>query len=166
MLGQSEERKKYYLSISGGKLVHSENGEKKYYTFVEGKLEKIYRQERNFNGETVLYWYIDIRGEGTELYSIALPYASGVFKSIVLSLASEPTVGLGKIRIEPYEKNGYTKVVVKAGERRLDWVTKELPPIEEVEIGGRKIKDDSKRMLLISSLVKDINKTLGKQIEL
>ena len=78
-LGKSEQTRKYYLSISEGKIVHSQDGRKEYYSSVEGRLEKVYKMERTFKGETVLYWYVDIRGENGELYSISLPYKSGVF---------------------------------------------------------------------------------------
>ena len=160
-LGQIDKRgRKYYLSISEGKVVHSENGEKKYYGYVEGTLERIYRLERTFNGETVPYWYLDIRGEGDELYSLSLPFKSGTFKSIVLALASEPR--LSTVRIEPYEKNGFTKVVVSSGGKRLDWVTKELPAVETVRIAGQPVKDDTKRMAYISSLVERINETIKR----
>lgn len=160
-LGQVEQRRKYYLTISEGKIVHSENGKKDYYGFVEGSLERIYQKERVFNGETVLYWYLDIRGEKDELYALALPYKSGAFKSIVLALATEPALGLSTVKIEPYEKNGFTKVVVSSNGRRLDWITKELPAVETVYIAGQPVKDDTKRMEYISSLVAQINRTIG-----
>lgn len=161
MLGEETRRaRRYYLTISDGQVVHSENGEKKYYSFVEGKLEKIYKLERNFNGETVLYWYIDIRGEKDELYSLSLPFKSGVFKSIVLSLASEPTVALGTIKIEPYKKGDYTKVVTYCNVKKLDWIVKELPAVETIRIAGQPVKDDTKRMEYIESLVRQINARL------
>ena len=161
-LGQIQEKaRKYYLSISDGKIVHSENGKKEFYSFVEGSLERIYQLERTFNGERVIYWYIDIRGGEEELYSLALPYKSGTFKSIVLALASEPAIGLSLIKIEPYEKNGFTKVVVSSGGNRLDWVTKQLPEVETISIAGQPVKDDTKRMAYISSLVAQINTRLG-----
>ncbi len=160
-LGQQEQRaRKYYLSISDGQIVHSENGQKEYYSFVEGTLEKIYKLERTFNGETVLYWYLDIRGEKDELYSVSLPYKSGIFKSIVLALASEPALALSSIKIEPYKKGEFTKVVVSSNGRKLDWITKELPAVEEVYIAGQRVKDDTRRMEYICSLVDSINARL------
>ena len=159
-LGKAEQTKKYYLSISEGKIVHSQDGRKEYYSFVEGELEKVYKMERTFNGETVLYWYIDIRGEKRDLYSISLPYKSGVFKSIILALANEPAIALSTIKIEPYKKGDYTKVVVYSNSERLDWITKELPEVKEVKVGGQTVKDDSERMAYIESLVNDINKKL------
>jgi hypothetical protein len=163
-LGQvSEKTRKYYLTITEGKIVHSENGKRELYGYVEGSLERIYQLERTFNGEKVLYWYIDIRGEEGELYSLALPYKSGTFKSIVLALASEPAIGLSTIKIEPYEKGGFTKVVTSSNGKRLDWVTKQLPAVETVSIAGQPVKDDTRRMAYISSLVAQINDTLGNK---
>jgi hypothetical protein len=160
-LGQQEQRaRRYYLTISDGQIVHSENGKKEYYSYVEGTLEKIYKLERTFNGETVLYWYIDIRDEKGELYSISLPYKSGTFKSIVLALASEQAIALSTIKIEPYKKGEFTKVVVSSNGQRLDWIVKELPAVEEVFIAGERIKDDTKRMAYIYTLVEQINARL------
>lgn len=159
-LGKSEQTRKYYLSISEGKIVHSQDGRKEYYSSVEGRLEKVYKMERTFKGETVLYWYVDIRGENGELYSISLPYKSGVFKSIILALASEPAVALSTLKIEPYKKGDFTKVVVSSNGARLDWITKELPAVKEVRVGGQTVKDDSERMAYIESLVADINARL------
>lgn len=154
---QTERARKYYLSISDGQIVHSENGQKEYYSAVEGTLEKIYKLERTFNGETVLYWYIDIRGEKGELYSISLPFKSGTFKSIVLALASEPAIALATVKIEPYKKDDFTKVVVSSNGRKLDWIVKELPAVEQIFIAGQPVKDDTKRMEYIEELVRLIN---------
>lgn len=153
--------KRYYLTISDGRVVHNDNGQKKYYSYVEGSLERIYQLERVFNGEKVLLWYLDIRGEKGELYSLSFPFKSGVFKSVVLSLASEPTIGLATIKIEPYVGGGFTKVVTSSNGKRLDWVTKELPAVDTVYIAGQPVKDDTKRMEFISSLVDKINQTIG-----
>lgn len=159
-LGKAEQTRKYYLSISEGKIVHSQDGRKEYYSFVEGQLERVYKMERTFNGETVPYWYIDIRGEKREVYSISLPYKSGVFKSIILALANEPAVALATVKVEPYKKGDYTKVIVYSNGTRLDWITKELPEVKEVRVGGQIVKDDSERMTYIESLVADINARL------
>lgn len=162
-MGLEEAKKrgrKYYLTISEGQISHSEDGKREYFASVSGTLEKIYKQERNFNSETVQYWYIDIRGEKDELYSISLPYKSGVFKSIILALASEPAIALSPIKIEPYKKGDFTKVVVSSGDKRLDWVTKELPAVEEFRVSGQIFKDDTKRMAYINTLVQEINTRL------
>lgn len=156
----TEQDKKYYLTISDGKVVHHKGGRKFYYAFVEGKLESIYLKERTFNGENVLYWYIDIRAD-RELYSISLPYKSGSFKSIILALASVPSLD-GEVRIEPYTKNGYTKVSVSLNGERLDWVTKELPPVDTIQIAGQPVKDDTRRMEYISSLVDKVQQRIVK----
>ena len=159
-LGNNERTRKYYLSIADGKVIHREDGKEESYSFVEGTLEAIYKRERSFNGETVLYWYVDLRGEKGELYSISLPYKSGTFKSIVLALASDTAIALSTVKIEPYKKGDFTKVVVSSNGKRLDWVTKELPPVEELSVAGQRVKDDSQRMRYIESLVDTINKRI------
>lgn len=156
-LGRVEQRERiYYLSITNGKIVHTDKGKRNIYAFVEGKLEGINLTERTFNGEKVPYWFINLRGEKGELFVISLPYKSGTFKSIVLALASEPTLGK-VVKVEPYERNGFTKVVVSLNDKRLDWVTKELPPVEEIQIAGQPVKDDTKRMEYITQLVEAVN---------
>lgn len=156
-LGRVEQRERiYYLSITNGKIVHTDKGKRNIYAFVEGKLEGINLTERTFNGEKVPYWFINLRGEKGELFVISLPYKSGTFKSIVLALASEPTLGK-VVKVEPYERNGFTKVIVSLNDKRLDWVTKELPPVEEIHIAGQPVKDDTKRMEYITQLVEVVN---------
>lgn len=81
-------------------------------------------------------------------------HSSGVFKSIILALASDEALSSSTpVRIEPYEgRNGYTKVVVYSEGVKLDWVTKQLPEQEVVLVGGKQVRDDSKQMELITSL--------------
>lgn len=168
MLGEmvSAERRKIYLNIKGGAIVRrTPDGEENSFSYVEGRLEAINQKERTFRGEVVIYWYIDLRDdESGELYSLGSSYASNTFKSIILQLASErglESVKSGStIRIEPYSRGGYDKVQVYGGGVKLDWVTKQLPPVEETTIGGRRIKDDSKRMALISSLADNIKSAI------
>lgn len=165
-LGKTEEQvtiKKTYLSIANGKIVFNDGkGQPKSYSYCEGFLEGIYQRERNFSGEKVSRWYIDLR-DGEQIYSICLSYGSGTFKSIVLALASDKSLNSSTpVRIEPYVKNGYTKIKVYSDGVKLDWVTNQLPEVKEIEIGGRRVKDDSKRMEFIYSLCKDINERLSK----
>lgn len=163
MLGEIkiQGNRKTYLNIKNGAVVKRTDTGEESYSYVEGRLEAITQKERTFRNEKVIYWYIDLRDEQTgELYSIGSPYGSNTFKSIILALASkdglDAVIEAKNIRIEPYFKNGYDKVAVWGDGVQLDWVTKTLPPITETTIGGRRIKDDSKRMELISSLVDKI----------
>lgn len=158
-----ERAKKIYLSISHGKIVKDTRGTKEYYSSVDGTLEAIYTKQSNFGGEVVIRWFIDLR-DGEELYSLCLPYNSGVFKSIILALSSDSFLTRSTpIRIEPYEgRNGYTKVVVWSEGIKLDWIVKQLPEVETIQVGGRFIKDDSKRMEYILNLVNTINERVQK----
>jgi len=156
MLGEiKDERKRIYLNIKDGAVVRrTENGEQRF-AYVTGAVENIYTRDREFRGETVKYWYINLRDPSGELYSIGFSFRSNVFKSIVMSLASAGS--LNDIKIAPYVKNNYEKVIVYEGDKKLDWFTKELPPIETVAVDGREIKNDFKRMGFISSVVDKIN---------
>ena len=171
MLGErvSTERRKTYLNIKDGAIVRrSPDGEEERFSYVEGRLEAISQKERTFRGEVVVYWYIDLRDEESgELYSLGSSYGSNTFKSIILQLASKDGLESVKngspIRIEPYTKNGYDKVQVWGEGVKLDWVTKQLPPIEETTIGGRREKDDRKRMAYISSLAEQVKSSLPRR---
>lgn len=162
-LGQDYSRQKTYLSISHGKVAKGSGASKEQYSYIEGFIEAIYSKRSTFGNEVVTRWFIDMR-DGNDLYSLCLPYSSGVFKSIVLSLASdEALTSSTPVRIEPYEgRNGYTKVVVYSDGIKLDWATKELPPQQTVIIGGRQVRDDSRQMELICSFVDILARRISK----
>ena len=159
MLGQRE--RKSFLNISGGKIVQrTETGKTLYFDFVEGDMERIYQRYREFRGEKVPYWYLDLRDTQTgELYSLGLGASSGVWRSIIFSLGSCRNFLL-PIRICPYHKGDYDRVSVYSGEERLDWV-EGLPPVEEIQVGGRRIKSVEKREEFISQIVQRVNTALG-----
>lgn len=155
---QRPQQQRKWLSIHHGIVELSENGQKQSFSYVEGSLRSIYTKTRNYGGEEVLKWFIDLQDEGGDLYSISFPYNSGTFKSIVLALASDEELTSSTItRIEPYQNGNFTNVKVWADGVKLNWVVKELPPVEVVNLNGRTIKDEGKRMELISSLVEQIN---------
>lgn len=146
---------KTYLNIKEGKIVHKQSsGEEAMYDFIEGTLIGISKKDREFKGETVVYWYIDLKTESGEIYSLALTYSSGVAKGILNSLASTETLGM--IRIETYLSGDFTKVVVYNNSEKLAWRYPELPPIEEVKVGGKTVKDDSNRMRLFEQIAKEL----------
>ena len=156
-------KRKIYLSISHGKVVHYlSGGRAENFKNIEGKLQDITIKERSFNGVKTNFWYIDIK-DGGELYSISLPYVSGTFKSIILALASYQSLSKETtILIEPYEKGNYTKVAVYADEKKLDWVVKELPPLKEVVVGGKTFSDDTERMEFIKRIASQVKERIGK----
>lgn len=156
-LGNNATESKTFLSIAHGKIVQGTGTSKHLYSYIEGTIKAIYNKSTTFGNDIVKRWYIDMR-DGEQLYSICLPYSSGVFKSIVLSLASDEAINSNTpVRIEPYEgKNGYTKVIVYSDGIKLDWVTKQLPEQETITIGGRTIKDDAKQMEFICSIADKI----------
>jgi len=151
---QQQRERKTFLNVKAGAIVkRTPDGEERY-SYVEGAVENIYKQNRTFRNEEVVYWYIDLRDETGELYSLGFSFRSNVFKSVIMCLATAPK--LDKVRIEPYTKNGYDKVVVYADGKKLDWIDAPLPAIETLNAGGRIIKDDTKRMAFIVALVRDI----------
>ena len=160
MLGQTERRT--YLNISGGKIVRRiGSGGMETFDYVEGDLERIYTKDREFRGEKVPYWYLDLKDTQTgELYSLGINASSGVWRSLIFALGSNENFLL-PIRISPYKKGDYDRVSVYSGGERLDWVSG-IPPVEEIELGGRKYKSVEKREAFISSLVDKINNDLGQ----
>lgn len=163
MLGKNREPlQKIYLNVARGRVERTfEGGRKEYYNYIEGHLEQISTKERTFKGAKVKYWYLDIR-DGEELYSLGFPVYSGVLRSIVLSLASAESLSRDTpVRLEFYEKNGYTKVSSYAAGVGLDWVTKELPPIRATRIGGRTVTDETERNEYIENLIRTIQERIG-----
>lgn len=165
MLGNTAEHtKRDYLSINHGKVIKGSGAAKEEYSYIEGIINAIYTKRSTFGSETVTRWYMDMR-DGEETYTLCLPYSSGVFKSIVLALASdEELTRFTPVRIEPYEgNNGYTKVVVYSNGIKRDWVTKQLPPTKSINVGGKAVKDDSDQMKFICSLVNTIQQRIYTQ---
>jgi hypothetical protein len=159
----TDTRRKVFLSISHGKVVHYlTGGEQEFFKNIEGTLQDITIKERSFNGKNTPFWYLDIK-DGRETYSLSLPYASGTFKSIILSLASYSSLSKEtRVLIEPYERNGYTKVVVYAEGEKLDWVVKELPPLKQVTVGSNTYADDTERMNFIRNTASQVRERIGK----
>jgi hypothetical protein len=77
-------KNKIYLNIKEGKIFKGEL----FYDYVEGYLKGIEIKDREFRGEIIKYWYINLESQSGELYSLALSYNSGVAKSLFNSLAS------------------------------------------------------------------------------
>lgn len=158
MLGQSEER--IFLNISEGKIVQRKEGKNLRFDYVEGTLERIYQKDREFRGEKVPYMYLDLRDPETgTLYSLGLNAEGGVWRGIILSLGSCKEF-ISPIKICPYTKGAYTRAVVYSGGEKLEWV-EGLPPVLEMQMGTKKIKDVSQREAFMAQIVERINAALG-----
>jgi hypothetical protein len=144
-----------YLNIKEGKIYHQETP----YDYVEGYLKGIDLKDREFRGEVVKYWYINLESPSGELYSIAIHYNSGAAKSLFNSLASANSF-TKIVKIQPYQSGDYTKIVTYLGEEKLSWKHTTLPGVEEVKVGDKIVKDDSKRMEFIGNLVTEINRII------
>lgn len=166
-LGQIENdtRKKIYLSVSHGKIVHYiQSGGIEYFKNVSGQVKDVYLKNRVFNGQLLPFWYIDIM-DGEDIYSISLPFASGTFKSIILSLASfKKLTDKTLVVVEPYELNGYTKVCVYADGKKLDWIKKTLPPLKRDIFKGKEIIDDTDRMNYISDIANQVKNRVNPTV--
>lgn len=154
-MGLGVTQNKTYLNIREGKLVKRTPQGEEFFSFVEGHLVGIQKRDREFKGETVPYWYVNLQDpDGGEVFSLSIAYNSGVFKSLINALANAED--LGRIRIEVYQSGEFTKTVVYNNGQRLGWKYPQLPPIEEVKVGGRIIKDDSQRMEFIENLTREV----------
>ena len=110
MLGQTQSR--IFLNIAEGKIVKRVDQRVESYDFLEGELERIYPKEREFRGEKVPYWYLDMRDpQSGDLYSLGISASSGVWRSLILSLGSIDNFLL-PIKINLYRKGDYDRVSV------------------------------------------------------
>lgn len=158
MLGKTEKR--VYLNISGGKVIKRTDRGSESFDYVEGELERIYRRDREFKGEKVPYWYLDLRDpKSGELYSLGINSSSGVWRGIIFSLGSCKNFLL-PLRFAPYKKGDFDRISVYSGGERLDWV-EGIPPVEELSFDGNRFKSVAKREDFISGLVDKINTALG-----
>lgn len=158
MLGQTQSR--IFLNIAEGKIVKRVDQRVESYDFLEGELERIYPKEREFRGEKVPYWYLDMRDpQSGDLYSLGIRASSGVWRSLILSLGSIDNFLL-PIKINLYRKGDYDRVSVYSEGKRVDWVS-DLPPVEEIEVQGQRVKSTAKRDQFISGLVDQVNTRLG-----
>jgi len=163
MLGNAETR--IFLNVTEGKIAkRTDGGRIMTFDYVEGEIERIFAKDREFRGEKVPYYYVDLRDpKSGELYSLGLRSASGVWRSLILSLGSI-TNFLLPVKINPYRKGDYDRVAVYQGDQRIDWIS-DLPPVEEIEVQGQKVKSTAKRDEYISNLVKSVNDKLGVEKE-
>lgn len=158
MLGNTQKR--IYLNISEGKIVRRTDKGIQKYDYLEGDLERIYSKDREFRGERVPYWYLDMRDpESGDLYSLGFSASSGVWRSLVLSLGSL-TNTLLPIRIVPYKRGEYDRVSVYSGEERLDWIS-DLPPVQGAKGTPERLQSIQEREDYISGLVSQINQRIG-----
>lgn len=156
-------KQKIYLSLKDGKIaLKKRSGEASLYDYIEGYLVGINKVDREFKGEIVPYWYIELQDNKGEIYSLAIHYNSGVAKSIINSLGSVETLGI--VKIETYKKDEFTKAVVYNNGERLNWKFTELPPVETVKVGDKTVKDETKRMELFNNLASEISGRVSRVI--
>lgn len=153
------ETKKTYLNIKDGKIVKKTSFGEQSYDYVEGYLRAVSTVIREINRERLKFWQFELMDEKGETYILSLNYSSGVAKSILNAIANiDEEIKL--IKIKPYPKDGFTKVVVYHNGNKLDWKYNALPEVEIVKIGDKEVKDDSKRMAFFEKIAEEIRAKL------
>lgn len=159
-------RQTTYLNIKDGKI-YARTPDKAVttYNYVDGVIKRIGVVDRKTaTGAPFKDWVISMEDPDTgDAYTLAIGYRSGVMISIVLSLASDLENVYKRVRIEPYMKGQYTNVAVYLDGVRLDWVTRDLPPVTYHDIAGQKVKDDAARLQFVAEWVDRINRRLLQQ---
>lgn len=153
-MGLGNFKPKTYLSIKDGKIrkIDPQTKQETYYDFIEGTLNSITTPERDYGK----IWEFEILDPKTnDSYALTMSYNSGVAKSILNCLASiEGT--LGAIKIKPYFINDFNKVTVFNDGVKLNWKYTQLPPIKEIEAGGKTYPDDSERVNLFEKIAEEL----------
>lgn len=150
-----------YINIKDGKIILKEGEVERHYDYLEGSLEDITTPSRVYNGEEVKVWNFKLRDKSGEIYILSIGYNSGVALSLLNSLAS--TKEYSNIKIAPYIGGKYSKVSVFSNGERLKWRYDTLPPVELLEVkDGIKVRDNEKRLELLSNISKEILLSLHK----
>lgn len=156
-------KKTTYISVKDGRLVtKDEAGQETTHDYLEGTLVDITTRTKEFGREKVTSYLIEFHDEAGERLILSIGEKSGVARSVLNSLASVSD-NFGKVRIVAYVKDGYSKVAVYNNGERLAWKYPEMPPVEERDVGGVTLKDDSKRLLFFRALANEIKAATGKQ---
>lgn len=150
-LGQIE--RATYISVRDGRLVAKDDaGKEQTYDYLEGRLVDLTTRQKEFGGEHVTQLLFEFRDDGGERFILSTGEKSGVARALLNSFASIESAA-GTLRVVPYEKDGFSKVVAYHNGERLDWKYKELPPLEDK---GQGSKDDSKRAAFFRQIADEI----------
>lgn len=156
-------KKTTYISVKDGRLVtKDESGQETTHDYLEGSLVDIATRAKEFGREKVTSYLIEFHDETGERLILSVGEKSGVARAVLNSLASA-SGNFGKIRILTYVKDGYSKVAVYNNGERLAWKYPEIPLVEERDVGGVTLKDDSKRVLFFRKLAEEIVAGIGEQ---
>ena len=153
-LGQIE--KAIYVSVKDGRLVtKDQSGKEQTHDYLEGRLVNISSKVKDFGGESVTQYLFEFKDDAGERFILSTGEKSGIARALLNSLASiEGEVGT--IRVVPYLKDGYTKILLYHNGERLNWKHNELPPLEEKQVAGATIKDDTKRIVFFRSIAEEL----------
>ena len=133
---------------------------------LEGRLEKIYVQEH----ENRKSW-VFVVDTGDKTYNLTVPYSSGYANGLLSRL---PNVDFSdNVKIKSYWIKGDDDVergylTFKKGEAKIaPYYTKEnpkdLPSMEQIEVKGNLVWDDTKRLKFYEGLVEKVNARIEKE---
>lgn len=162
--GLSNNERKFFLGISNGKITYKPvNGETEYYDSFQGTLKSIIKREATINGKPAIFYDFIMENSG-HVYNLSVPFASGVARNIVLSVASVEDIKDKMVKIAPYTKGDYTNIVVYVNGEKTSWIIgpDQIPPVKKVVIGTKEIDDDSERIAMVESYVNLINQRLQR----
>jgi hypothetical protein len=155
-MGLGKLEKATYVSIKDGRLVTKDaTGEEHYHEYLEGMLVDLRRREKEFNGEPVTQFHFEFKDATGERYILSTGEKGGVARALLNSLASIEGKA-GNLRLVPYSKDGYNKVLLYQNGERVDWKYKKIPDVEEKEVSGTKIKDETKRLEFFRAIAEEI----------
>ena len=155
-MGLGKTEKVTYVSIKEGRLVTKDaTGAEQLHDYLEGSLVDLTRKEKEFGGEKVTQYQFEFKDDKGERYILSTGEKGGVARALINSLASMQGK-TGNLRIVPYAKDGFSKVLLYQNGERLDWKHKEIPGVEERQIEGVKIKDETKRLEFFRNMADEI----------
>ena len=155
-MGLGKTEKATYVSIKKGRLFTKDrSGEEQAHDYLEGRLVDIKRTEKDFGGELVTQYQFAFQDEEGEKYILSTGEKGGVARALINSLASMHGKA-ANLRVVPYTKGGFTKILLYQNGERLDWKYKEIPAVEEKLVDGLKVKDETKRLDFFRQIAEDI----------
>ena len=161
-MGLGKIEKATYVSIKEGRIVTKDAaGKEQAHDYLEGMLVDLTRKEKEFNGEKVTQYQFEFKDDEGERYILSTGEKGGVARALINSLASMQGK-TGNLRIVPYAKDGFSKVLLYQNGERLDWKYKEIPAVEEKQVEGVKIKDETKRLEFFRNVAEDIASRVSK----
>lgn len=147
-------QKATYVSIKDGRLVtKTESGEEQGFDYLEGRLIDVSSKTKEFSGSIVNQYLFEFHDDEGERFIVSTGEKSGVSRALLNSLASI-TGPVGNLRLVPYQKDGFSKVLLYHNGERLDWKFKDLPPVNG--------NDDTERLNFFREIFQNLKAQLAQ----